>query len=116
MAIMKDKKLETLETWEEIEKKEIQWEKDHPILYAIKRKMAWFLSHFWYRIPDYPRDIKLWIKEKYQRATRGWADSDTWGFDYYLIDVMYNGLKHFKVNLHGYPAYMTFEEWKKNNR
>jgi len=97
--------------------KEMKWGKDHPILYNIKEKIIDFkdliLSYTWYRIKDIPLDTKRWFKEKYQRGKRGWADSDTWGFDYYLTDVIYNGLKYFKANLHSFPPTMTFEEWEK---
>jgi len=43
----------------------------------------------------------LKIKSFFQRGYRGWADEDTWDFDYYLAKVIINGLKHLKKYSNG---------------
>lgn len=54
------------------------------------------------------RTIKKW----YQRAKRGWADEDTWNFDYYLCGVIIGGLKTLRRDAMGYPANLkNVEEW-----
>lgn len=54
-----------------------------------------------------------WIKHSFQRAFRGYADCDTWGFDSYLSEVIANGLKHLKKYTHGYPGdFNSPEEWE----
>ena len=45
------------------------------------------------------RRVKGW----FQRANRGWADHDTWSFDWYLAGVMAGGLRHLAKHAHGYP-------------
>jgi hypothetical protein len=39
----------------------------------------------------------------WQRATRGWADCDTWSLDYYLNSWMPDALRHLKKHKHGVP-------------
>lgn len=54
-----------------------------------------------------------WIKWTCQRAFRGYADCDTWGFDDYLSEVISNGLKHLKKYTHGHPcAFNSQKEWE----
>lgn len=49
-----------------------------------------------------PKEIK-WI---FQRATRGWANSDTWSFDSYIAKVNADALEYFAKNLHSAPPEM----------
>lgn len=79
------------------------WAKKHPILHIIKESYWWIRAIFWYRVPDYPYNIKLHIKRTYQRAKRGWADSDTWRFHSYLSEVIQGGCKHLVKTKHGIP-------------
>ena len=51
------------------------------------------------------------IKWAYQRITRGWCDKDVWNLDCWFLDVVVPMLKHLKETKHGYPAYMTEEQW-----
>jgi len=75
--------------------------------------LVWIRSNLWYRLLDHPRDLHLWIKTKYQRAQKGWAVSDTWGFDYYLAKVIKEGVTHLKKNKTGFPTTMfTFKKMK----
>lgn len=49
------------------------------------------------------------IKKFVQRGTRGWADEDTWNFDYYLSRVVGEGLQHIKKYCHGRPIWVEVE-------
>jgi len=62
-------------------------------------------------IIDAPNDLYRKIKKMVQRAYRGWSNEDTWCFDFYLADVIENGLIHLKNTACGYPANLTEEEW-----
>lgn len=61
--------------------------------------------YYWFKakirdIRYFPREVKWY----FQRANRGYADSDVWGFDYYLIKVILGGLKRLRKNKCGIPA------------
>lgn len=63
----------------------------------------WKRRHF-----DYDRYVK-WF---FQRGKRGWADCDTWNFDWYLSNVIIGGLEYFRDNNHSYPSELSsVEEW-----
>lgn len=66
----------------------------------------WFYRHFW-ALVRLPGEIRLAITTFIQRGKRGWAVSDTWGFDSYLSKVIYESLKHFKKHKNGYPSTMN---------
>jgi len=54
------------------------------------------------------------IKKWYQRAKRGYADSDVWDFDYYLGTVLAGGLKQLAETTNSYPcSFKSGKEWKK---
>lgn len=47
-----------------------------------------------------------------QRARRGYSDSDVWGFDTYLAEVIAGGVAQLRVSRHGYPPELGgVEEW-----
>lgn len=48
----------------------------------------------------------------WQRATRGWADCDTWSVDYYLNEVIVGMVKHLIEHQAGVPGNLTEEKWK----
>ena len=51
--------------------------------------------------------IRYWFREFYsfiQRGRRGWADSDTWGFDTYLARIIRDSVRHLAKDLHGCPS------------
>jgi len=60
----------------------------------------WIRYGIWQWFEDRPRRAKSFL----QRGWRGWADSDIWGFYYYLSVVIYEGLIQLKVKKHGYPS------------
>lgn len=91
------------DTYREKRQKEKAWAKKHPILAVIKEAYDTAIRYGWYRLPDYPNNIKLWARTKYQRAKRGWATSDAWGFDWYLARVIKEGCQWLKENKHGIP-------------
>ena len=61
-----------------------------------KRPVYYFFHDIYYRIYHYIDGIPLKIKTFIQRGRKGWANSDTWGFDYYLSEVIAEGVKHLK--------------------
>lgn len=78
--------------------------------YPLKCNYRTFCS-YWWKHWFTPRVYINFVKFKYQRITRGFADCDTWNFNNYVSDVMYHALVHFKATNHGYPNGMTEEEW-----
>lgn len=57
------------------------------------------------------REIKYYVKRSWQRAKRGWADSDTWNMDMYLLEILPQMLHHLAEHAHGHPCDMTPEVW-----
>ncbi|KKK59041.1 hypothetical protein LCGC14_3038370 [marine sediment metagenome] len=53
----------------------------------------------------FPREVKWFI----QRGKRGYADSDCWGIDFYLVDIIPKMIKQLKGNRGGVPSCM-FED------
>jgi hypothetical protein len=77
----------------------------------------WYSRIYWaiYRYFNYspwrsPRRIYNETKFVFQRARRGWADSDTWSLDCYLDSWMPAALRHLKENKHGVPSCMFMPE------
>lgn len=53
------------------------------------------------------------IRNFYYRGRYGIAPNwDCWDLDSYMLNVFKNGLEVFKKETIGYPAHLTFEEWK----
>ena len=77
--------------------------KAHPVYY--------FFQGLYYRIYRFIERIPLNVKTFVQRGKRGWANSDTWGFDYYLAKVIYEGVRHLKENINGMPNNLTEGQW-----
>ena len=90
--------------------KEKRWNKKHAFLYQLKE----IYYTIRYRIPRIISVIPLNIKTFIQRGKRGWADSDTWSFDWYLTNIIIEGLKHLKKHKSGHPIeFQTSKEWTK---
>jgi len=71
--------------------------------------------------PHVVTNIKLFfksIKNAWQRATKGYCDSDIWNLDYYYSDLIADTLKEYRENTISYPMYLdgaecpSLEEWK----
>jgi hypothetical protein len=60
-----------------------------------------------YCLPLYKREFRYY----WQRLTRGWDDSELWNLDATISEFVIPRLKRFKEYQHGYPSYMTEEEW-----
>ena len=95
------------DTWKDKKSKEVnqclkdekEWKKNHPVLA--------FLEDFYYSAivkKDIPIDAYREIKWFIQRGKRGYADCDVWGFDYYLSNIIVNGIKDLKEQVHGVPS------------
>ena len=76
----------------------------------------------YYYIWKYPscwfKNIKIFFKSfKYgiQRARAGISDKDTWNFDYFLSQIIGQGLIQLSETSHGWPdgKFATPEEWEK---
>lgn len=96
--------------WKKSQRLSDEWEERHPILascqnfyYELKRK---------FEIPgDTYRNIKWFI----QRGRRGYSDNDIWGFDYYLSEIICNGMKELKNQVHGVPGELAEKFRDKND-
>lgn len=66
-------------------------------------RSAWY-RYFWNFVSEIPLNVKTFI----QRGFKGWAISDTWGFDYYLAKTISEGLRH--LSKHAYRD----TKWKKD--
>ena len=62
--------------------------------------IGWKIQHVW----EWPSNRLDDLKWYHQRGTRGYSDSDVWGFDYYLSDVVVGGLKKLKEDKIGCPC------------
>jgi len=91
-------------TWTEERKAERAYAKKHPILSFVRDALQTLARVLWYKVPEYPSDIKRYFRMWIQRATRGWAVSDAWGFDWYLARVIKEGCQWLKENKHGVPC------------
>lgn len=54
-----------------------------------------------------------YVKWFFQRATRGYADTDLWNLDGYLAGWLPKALRQFARDMNGWPSYgfNTHEEW-----
>ena len=59
------------------------------------------------------RNIKWYLKQKYQKVTRGFSDEELWNLDYHFCKWLVPRLKAFKEKTQGYPPNLkTPEEWE----
>ena len=77
--------------------------KAHPVYY--------FFHDIYWRTYHYLEMLPLRIKSFIQRGKRGWANSDVWGFDYYLSKVISEGVRHLKECHSGNPNGLTKGKW-----
>ena len=72
---------------------------------------------FYLRKPwEFFEDTWLNLKAAWQRATRGWANRDTWNLDSYLLEILPEMIDYLRIHAHGYPGYGEFdtpEKWDK---
>lgn len=62
------------------------------------------IYRFFLHIKEFPSDAYYQLRFWYQRADRGWANSDAWGFDWYLARVIKEGCQYLKKHKHGCPC------------
>jgi len=61
------------------------------------------------KIKDKLFDIKCFI----QRGRKGYSDRNLWNFDYYLAEIISNGLQELKEGLTSYPPeFVSKKEWE----
>jgi len=53
------------------------------------------------------RSLRFW----FQRRTRGWDDSETWGLDTTIARFVAPRLKRFREIANGYPGELTEKKW-----
>ena len=54
-----------------------------------------YLESYWHRyFWNYVSVMPLNVKSFIQRGNNGWANSDTWDFDYYLSKIIAEGIQH----------------------
>jgi len=102
--ILKEEKITKSINYKKLMTDLIEYDKKHPVKI--------YFRNLKYRICNFIEDIPFYIKRFYQRGKRGWAESDTWNFDYYLSKVISEGVKHLQKTVHGCPTNLTFKEWK----
>lgn len=65
------------------------------------------------RVRKFISDIPYWpsyLRYHYQRATRGWADSDVWDISEYFLEVVPQMLRRLRNTKSGYPSYFAIPE------
>ena len=65
---------------------------------------------------EFFEDTWLNLKAAWQRATRGWADRDTWNLDDYLLEILPEMVDYLRTHTRSYPGYDEFdipEKWDK---
>jgi len=88
---------------------------EEEILHELKREpyeppkkldtfIWWVKRIFWWGLLEHPEDFRRWLIHKYQRAKRGWSNRDTWGFSWFLSEVIIGGLEYLKKTKHGIPC------------
>lgn len=76
----------------------------------------WNWRHYLKKPWEFFEDTWLNLKAAWQRATRGWANRDTWNLDNYLLEILPEMIDHLRIHTHGYPGYGEFdtpEKWDK---
>lgn len=63
-----------------------------------------YIYRFFLHIKEFPRDLYYETKYFIQRGIRGYSDRDVWEFDYYLSDIIINGIIDLKKQIHGCPG------------
>lgn len=54
-----------------------------------------YIEHYWHiYFWNFVSDIPLRVKTFIQRGIRGWADSDTWDYSYYMAKLFSEGIQH----------------------
>jgi len=66
----------------------------------------WFKKAYWalLRLKDRSQPIRG-TKWRFERAKRGYSESDVWSFDDHLARVIAGGCRHLIVTSHGYPMF-----------
>lgn len=74
--------------------------------------MSWpYTKRYYIQRPDlFVKNACSRIKWFYQRGKRGYSDSDTWGFDEYLLRVIPAAIRQIAVTSHGHPGTFCIEE------
>ena len=70
--------------------------------------LKWYPRNWLFNIGHFFRSLK-WA---YQRATKGFCDSDVWSLDSFLANLIGDSVKHLADTTHGYPPECTEESWE----
>lgn len=95
------------------ENKRRLFRQQHPyraILKEVRNHIRWAMNGWT------PRDLKLAVLKRTQRAQRGWSDQDAWGADYYLANVIADMLEQLRKWHTGVPMKrldeLTVADWR----
>ena len=70
--------------------------------------LPWRPCNWWFNIKYFFRSFK----RAWQRATKGYSDSDLWELGFYYSNLMIASLTQFRASIIGYPSYMnSIDEW-----
>lgn len=76
----------------------------------VEEEIGWRLKRIYDNISFF---IRITIPDYFQRAVRGWGNSDTWNLDNYLSKVISQSVFHLRENVHGYPTDLkNLRQWK----
>lgn len=83
----------------------------------MKNCFAYYSLRYYIKKPwKFFKDTWLNLKAAWQRATRGWADRDTWNLDSYLLDILPEMIDYLREHTHSYPGehqgFPTYESWQ----
>jgi len=96
---IKEGKVHSYESVEEMIKKDEQWRKTYPVLNFFKQ----IYYEIFFRIPNRIEGFFFNVKYFIQRGKRGYADCDLWGFDTYLARIIVDGITEIKKSKYGIP-------------
>ena len=76
----------------------------------------WNWRHYLKKPWEFFEDTWLNLKAAWQRATRGWANRDTYNLCDHLLDIIPEMVEYLAEHTHGFPGehagFPTFESWQ----
>lgn len=81
--------------------------------YLSDKSIGGYNLLYWFRYPyRLPNEVFRQSRTFIQRGRRGYADSDTWSLDSYLLSWLPEAVAELIDGMMGHPGEMTFEEWQ----
>jgi len=97
------KKLKVYKNVDDMFKELKEDRKKHPVYY--------FFHDIYWRVYQHLDMLPLRVKSFFKRGFKGWSPMDTWGFDYYLANIISSGVKYLiKYGNHGVHDSKAFKQ------